>query len=258
MYTGTTRFLVYYGADDDPAIADYDVAVLDAEADGALLARRARSATFLGYLGLCEIHTRRSYFAELAEQGVLIERNPSWPDAWYVDFRSERWRKHVLERLVPELLRRGFEGVFLDTLDDAEHLELRDRARFAGMVEHAAELVREIRRRFPRTQIMVNRGYAVLPRIAGQFDMLLGESVRATYVAASNAYALVSDDDYEWQRRRMWEARNRDPRLRLFSLDYWAPDDREGIARLYAEQRANGFVPYVATPDLARIVPAPG
>jgi uncharacterized protein (TIGR01370 family) len=253
----TMRFLVYYGTADDPALEGYDLAVLDAEVDGALLARRRGGAAFLGYLSVGEIHAQRSYFAEAQSQGLLIERHPSWPDAWFVDMREARWKRHVVEDLVPSILGRGFGGVFLDTLDDAEYLEARDPVRFAGMTAHAAGIVRELRRRHPSAQIMVNRGYALLPQIVGQFDMLLGESVRGTYVAANGTYALVRDRDYDWQRQRMWEARRRDPRLRLFSLDYWEPQDREGIARLYAEQRANGFVPYVATPDLTRIVPSP-
>jgi hypothetical protein len=125
------------------------------------------------------------------------------------------------------------------------------------MVEGAAELVRAVRRRFPKIPIMINRGYAVLPRIAGQFDMLLGESVRATFDAGSQTYRMVSEDGFNWQVEKMRMARERDRRLRLFSLDYWNPEDQAGIARIYALQRANGFVPYVGTFDLTRIVPKP-
>jgi len=252
-----TRFLVYYGRNDDPEVGSYDVAVLDCEAEAAILARRRPEATFLGYVSLGEADSRRSYFREIAAQDLLIERNPNWPDAWFVDLRNARWNRLVVERLVPAALSRGFQGVFLDTLDDAEFLQTRDPVRFAGMVDQAARLVREIRRRFPTASIMVNRGYAVMPQVAGQIDMLLGESVRTTFSHADGSYSFVSDKDYEWQKNRMREARRLNPRLRLFSLDYWDPDDRKGIARIYVEQRANGFIPYVATPDLTRIVPPP-
>ena len=102
---------------------------------------------------------------------------------------------------------------------------------------------------------MINRGYAVLPRIAGEFDMLLGKSVRSTFNARSGSYGLVPDADYRWQLDRMEEAYRRDRRLQLFSLDYWDMEDVPGIARLYAEARERGFVPYVGTFDLTRIVP---
>jgi polysaccharide biosynthesis protein PelA len=104
---------------------------------------------------------------------------------------------------------------------------------------------------------MVNRGYAVLSRAAGSFDMLLGESVFTTWDAGSGSYRLSSEPDYRWQTDRMRDAQRRDPKLRLFSLDYWSPDDPRGIARIYAEERANGFIPYVGTKDLTRIVLEP-
>lgn len=255
--TAAPRFVVYYGRADDAVLAGYDLVVLDADVDAALLARRAPGATFLGYVSLGEIHAGRDYFAQAQAAGVLIGRQPRWPDAWFVDMRAEAWRHLVLERIVPAIVARGFDGIFLDTLDDAEYLETTDPAHHGGMVAAAAGLVHALRRRFPTLPIMINRGYAVLPHVAGQFDMLLGESVRATHDADRGTYLLQPERDYAWQRDRMWEARRRDPTLRVFSLDYWNPEDAEGIARLYAEQRHNGFIPYVATPDLTRIVPRP-
>lgn len=251
------RFAVYYGHEDAPALSDCDVAVLDAEADDRLLARRAQGAIFLGYLSMGEIHATRTYAAAAESAGILLHPNPHWPDARFVDMRAEAWSRLVLEQLVPAIVARGFDGVFLDTLDDAEHLETTDPARFAGMVAAAAALVRRMRQRFPTLRIMINRGYAVLPQIGGRFDMLLGESVRAAHDAARGGYILLPDRDYAWQRERMWEARRRDPALRLFALDYWDPEDTAGIARLYREHRRNGFIPYVATRDLTRIVPWP-
>ena len=93
---------------------------------------------------------------------------------------------------------------------------------------------------------MINRGFAVLPLIAGHFDMVLGESVRTTFDAGTGRYSLVSELDYEWQRQQLWAAGRRDPNLQLFSLDYWDPNDKENIAKIYTEERANGFIPYVA------------
>jgi endo-alpha-1,4-polygalactosaminidase (GH114 family) len=51
--------------------------------------------------------------------------------------------------------------------------------------------------------------------------------------------------------------RRKHPALRVYTLDYWDPADTASIARIYATQRANGFVPYVATTALDRIVAEP-
>jgi len=124
------------------------------------------------------------------------------------------------------------------------------------MIEAAADLARTIKRSMPQAPIMVNRGYAVLPSMVGSFDMLLGESVRTTF-SGENTFRRVSDSDFNWQRDRMKEAKVRDPRIKLFSLDYWDPNDRAGVAEIHIEERRHGFIPYVSTPDLTRIVPPP-
>jgi hypothetical protein len=249
-------FLVYYGSTSGVTFKNFGLIVLDTTTDAPVL-RSDGDQTFLGYLSLVEVHSGRPYFAELSSQGLLLGNNPSWPEAHFIDIRDSRWRARVLDELVPGILARGYAGIFLDTLDSAEFLETRDPVRLAGMLGAAADLVRDIRLKFPSALIMINRGYALLPRVVGQFDMLLGESLRTTFDGRSQSYRRVSPADYDWQRQRMWEARSRDPRLTLFSLDYWDLADREGIARLYAEQRSDGFIPYVATPDLTRIVPPP-
>jgi polysaccharide biosynthesis protein PelA len=251
------RFLINYGSAVGERIAGYDVAVLDVDAAASTIAKRHPGATILGYLSLGEVHSGRDYFAEVKAAGYLLRPNPSWPDARFIDLRDRRWHKLVIERLVPAILAKGVNGLFFDTLDDAEFLEAQDPARFAGMVDAAAELLRGIRQRFPGIPLMVNRGYAVLPRAPGAFDMLLGESVFTTYDAKSGAYRLLPEADYRWQVERMRDAQRRDPKLRLFTLDYWNPEDPRGIARIYTQQRTNGFIPYVGTPDLTRIVSAP-
>ena len=172
-----------------------------------------------------------------------------------MDVRSHAWRNLLLKDIIPSILKNGYQGIFLDTLDTAEALERQDPVKSKGMIAAAADLVRAIRAAFPSIIIMVNRGYAVLPLIPGEFDYFLGESVRSTFNPQTGKYFRRTEQDVEWQRARMLEARDRDPSLQLFLLDYWDPKDRSGLAEFYAEARANGFVPYIATPDLTQIVP---
>jgi len=104
---------------------------------------------------------------------------------------------------------------------------------------------------------MVNRGYAIVPEIAGAIDILLGESVLTTFDPATKAYRRVSPTDVAWQLDALRRARSLNPALKIFTLDYWDPTDTDGVRRLYRDQRANGFVPYVATPMLDRLVEEP-
>ena len=77
----------------------------------------------LAYLSLGEIHKTRPYYAALAARvGVLASPNPRWPDAVAVDPGAPAWWGVVLEEVVPQILAQGYDGLFLDTLDDAGSL----------------------------------------------------------------------------------------------------------------------------------------
>src|SRR4051794_36004234 len=116
-------FLVYYGAKPEPAAADFGVLALDSEYDQAALSELRVKSIVLGYLSIAEVHTTRPYFSEMAAAGLLGAENPAWPDARFVDMRDVRWRRRVLDDIVPGILKRGFHGLIIDTLDSAETLE---------------------------------------------------------------------------------------------------------------------------------------
>jgi hypothetical protein len=238
-------------------LARYDVVVLDSEHHPPLAPILERDRTLLAYLSLTQMGTGRAEFPSLSKIGVVLDRHPVWGDAHYLDFRRPEWMRAVLEELVPRALEAGFTGLFLDTLDDAEFLERQDRRRWAGMREAAARLVQAIRHQYPQAVLMVNRGYALLPEIAPSIDILLGESVLATFDPATKAYVRVPEPDAVWQLGALRRAKALNPKLKVFTLDYWDPADADGVRRLYREQRANGFVPYVSTPMLDRLVEEP-
>lgn len=249
------RWAVCYGDCPNPSdLAVHDLVVLDADRHPPLDDLHARRRTVLAYISLTELGKGRDVFPELQAAGVLLDEHPVWADAHYVDFRRPEWTRTVLDVLIPRALASGFDGLFLDTLDDAEFLEGKDPARFGGMRAAVVSLVHDIRRRYPDIVLMANRGYAVVPQIAEVIDVLLGESVVTTFDAKTHAYARMSASDVEWQTTALMNARALNPRLRLFTLDYWDPADAAGVRDIYREERARGFVPYVSTPMLDRVV----
>ncbi|MBF0587772.1 MAG: endo alpha-1,4 polygalactosaminidase [Magnetococcales bacterium] len=251
-------WLVYY-SDKAPvgAFKNHSLLVLDSRYHPPLRPLADRGKTLLGYLSLGEVASDADWYEEMRQQGILGAENPAWPGSFYVDLRDPRWVKRVVEELVPSIVKRGFQGVFLDTLDNAGHLERLDPKKYHGMVEAGARLVRTIRRHYPYLVIMINRGYELVPLVGDQIDMLTGESVYARHDASSSGYARVVEKDYLWQVKQLKKAKKRHPRLKIFSLDYWNPDDAAGLREIYRIQRQNGFSPYVSVPKLDRIVIEP-
>jgi polysaccharide biosynthesis protein PelA len=218
---------------------------------------RGRERELLGYLSLGEVESHRSYFEAAQAEGLLLRENPGWHGSFYVDFRNPHWRRRVTEQLVPGILASGFNGIFLDTLDDAGELEHTNPQKYRGMIAAAVELVRGLRQAFPQIHIMVNRGYDVLPQIAPFIDIILGESVYTSYDVEHKGYVRVPAPQYHEQVRLMRQAQQWNPKLKICSLDYWDPSDIKEIRHIYQVERANGFAPYVATRELDRIVRAP-
>lgn len=252
------RWAVDYGARTDPSHArQYDLLVLEPDHARPLAPLRRPGALAIGYISLGEVEKRRPFAAALANAGALLAANPHWPDARYADLRHPRWRAEVLDRLVPTIMARGYNGIFIDTLDNAEAMERADPIGRAGMIDAAASLVRAIHERFPAAIIVINRGYALLPQVADAIDGVLGEAMATRWNFATRGYDRLSDTDWQWQAERLRAAKAKNPALALLTLDYWDPADAAGVRALYTRERAAGFVPYVSVLALDRILPEP-
>lgn len=252
------RWGVDYGPSTDPVLARAcALLVLEPHHARPIAPLRGPGSSLLGYISLGEVERSRPYFATLDAAGALGPVNPNWTDARMADLRHPAWRAAVIERIVPNILRLGYDGIFIDTIDNAEAMERRDPRANAGMTAAAASLIVAIRTQFPKIRLMLNRGYAVLPHVAPVIDHVLGEAMASRWNFQTRTYELLSDADWRWQADRLQAASRLNPRLTLATLDYWDPTDSAQVAALYARERAAGFRPYVATLALDRLIAEP-
>ncbi|MEM1282326.1 MAG: endo alpha-1,4 polygalactosaminidase [Chlamydiota bacterium] len=235
----------------------YDVVVLDTKVGPELKFLQEQNKQTIGYLSLGQVLAQRDYFDLVKKEGLLIEEDPDWPGSYTVDIRKKEWVKLVIEKLIPQVLFKRFNGVMLDTVDQVAALEQKDPEKYRGMTEAAAHLIQAMRKHYPQMTIMMNRGYEIVPQVADSLDILLGESVYTKYDFQTKSYKKVSPDDYKWQVEKLNQAREVNPLIQIFTLDYWDPEDKEFIKEIYRLERENGFIPYVSTIDLQRVIPEP-
>ncbi len=252
------NWAVDYGPSTNAQLARrYRLLVLEPHHARPIAPLRGSGSSLLGYVSLGEVERSRPYFAALEKAGALGPANPNWPDARMLDLRHPNARRVVIDRIVPEVLALGYDGIFIDTMDSVEAMELNDPLANKGMIAAGASLIAALRARFPSMRMMLNRGYAVLPDVAAKIDMVLGEAMASRWNFAAKRYELLSDSDWQWQADLLRAAQARNPALTIATLDYWDPGAVAQVARLYARERAAGFKPYVATLALDRLIAEP-
>ncbi|MGB9152663.1 MAG: endo alpha-1,4 polygalactosaminidase [Alphaproteobacteria bacterium] len=252
------KYAVYY-ADKIPVerFKPYHFLVLDGQHHPSLQPLKEDGKLVIAYISLGEVDMTSPSYATLQSHGLILKENKNWKGSFFVDIRNPLWPKIVIEDLIPQLLRQGFDGVFLDTLDNPSELEEENPKLYHGMTDAAAHLVEAIRLNYPQIKIMMNRGYALLPKVAASTDMVLAESLYYDYNFDTKTYGKVSAQDYAEQLKALKDAQRINPQLKIYSLDYAQPTDTKTIADIYKTERANGFTPYVATVGLDLLVDEP-
>ncbi len=252
------RWVVYYNNQATyEDLRAYNPLVFDSETHPPLKPFLANDKTTLAYISLGEAATHNSYFADVKAQGLLLGENSSWPGSYFIDLRNPLWTKRVIEEIIPSILFQRFSGLFLDTLDDADYLEQEDPVKYKGMREAAIKLVRTIRKNYPMIPIMMNRGLDIAPAVVHDINMILAEATWSFYDVKKKAYEHVPQKEYQAYADRLRLLEHDNPTLTVYTLDYWDPTDAKGISAIYHLQRENGFIPYVSTRDLQKIIQEP-
>lgn len=250
------RWAVYYAKELPAAtFAGYDLVVFD-RIYFPDFKELQPDTVVLAYVSIGEVHGDTDEHKLLDAQKALIGSRTKW-NSYPVDITSLTWAQIVTAQ-VEDALAKGFDGVMFDTMDTALHLadmespEKGEKAQLA-----AVNLIAAIKKAHPGMKIMLNRGFEILPRVAPALDYALGESMLAETDISSGQSKVFPASTYQSTASRLSQARSVNPRIKLYTLDYWNQNDVDGIQKLYAIHRARGFAPYVTTPDLRKHTPEP-
>ena len=228
---------VFYGRGELAALKGFQRVALQAAhyTDEAVGALKAAGTSPLAYLSLGEDAS--------ADTGELVpwrrlERNPDW-HGHYVKAAHPGWAAQLLGQ-AEALLARGFEGFLLDTLDTVD-LFPEDRDAYLA-------LVAALRRRAPQGYLLVNRGFSLLPELAGQVDGVLFEAFSSTWRRGGGTRALPPRDLLlNTERAATLETLG----LALYALDYADTPALEAFARDRA--RSHGLVSLISNRELTRL-----
>ncbi|MER3484254.1 MAG: hypothetical protein C4332_15015 [Meiothermus sp.] len=223
----------YYGAGELPKLIQYQRVVLQSDfySAGEIAWLRSHDTFPLAYLSLSEdtgppAHWQRE------------RRNPDWGGA-YVWVSHPDWVSHVLGQ-AKQALKKGFLGLFLDTLDIADVLP--------EEAPHMLTLVAALREETQPAYLMANRGFTLMPRLAEFVDGLLFESFSVAWTR-EGSYAAWPQPILETHARIAEQLLQTD--LEVFALDYADTPDLEAFAHHRAHQF--GMQLFVSDKALSRV-----
>ncbi len=248
------NWIVYYSnTHKSSEFSDYDVIVFDRDKHPPIQNLKAAGKTLLGYVSAGEAEKYRPDYKTIQDKNLLMEENPHWPGHFSVDVRNPEWTRYLVEDVIPSIIQRGFHGIFVDTLDSVEDLEVQQPQKYKGMIKASANMIKTIRHHYPDLKIMINRGFEIMPYIAQDVDYLLLEGVMVNYDFEGGNHKLFPDHIYQEYVQKVKALKIKAPHLKVMALDYWHMDDTNMIKTIYKRHRQNGFLPYVTTIELDRL-----
>lgn len=248
------NIVFYYG---DPAnwvaLGKFQVAVV--EPDLSPLPPTAQTGTALSgtdwfaYVSATEITAYRDYYFD-----VPVSWRAGVNTAWHseiIDPATPGWPSFFVERIVTPLWKRGYTGFFLDTLDSYELLGL-DEAQRERSRQGLIQLIRAIKERYPKSRLILNRGFELLPAIHQDVYAVAFESLYRGWDQATDRYIEVSDEDRDWLLMHIERIQQR-YKLPIIAIDYCAPEDVECAQETISKIRDLGLIPYVGDGHLRTV-----
>lgn len=203
-------------------------------------------ATVYAYLSVGEVASSRPWAKDIKDVWKAGE-NKAW-NSIVLDLTHDGWHQYLLQQRMRHLWEQGYRGFFLDTMDSYQL--------FAKTVEERtqqesglAQLIQAMVDQYPGVSLLYNRGFEVLDKIAHLGDGLVAESLYAGWNPEKSEYRPVPDNDREWLTNKLLDVQQRF-KLPVTVIDYLPPTRREEAESIAKQISADGFTPWVSTPQL--------
>ena len=234
---------LYYGAQAvPPELRRFALVVVEPDHanDTDALRKQWPETRFFAYVSVAEVQSSRGYYKDIPAAWKMA-RNGDW-NSDVIDQTPPDWPEFFASRVVGPLWERGYRGFFLDTLDSYRLASRFDeQAQQAGLVR----VIETLHQRFPGIQLILNRGFEIVPKVHDKVHMVAAESLYQAWNAGAQRYQEVKAQDRDWLLGQLRTVRDQ-YRLPVLVIDYVPPQDR-ALTRATAERiQAEGFIPWVA------------
>lgn len=222
-------------------LAKFGTVVVEPDSGFDPRTQHAPCPAWYAYVSVGEVTHARDYARAMPKQW-LLGRNTTWAST-VVDQTAPGWPAFFVDKVIGPLWARGYRGFFFDTLDSYQLVAKTDAARAkqeAGLVA----VIRAVKARYPQAQLILNRGFEILPQVHDEVAAVAFESLFGNWDQRNQRYDAVPANDRDWLLAQAKTIRERYA-LPVISIDYCAPDDTACRRTIVAKIRAAGLIPYV-------------
>ncbi len=226
-------------------LARRDLVVVDGELTLKSEVKRigSRGALVLGYLSVGSVESWRSWFPLLKD--YRLDELDGWPGERYADVSKPEARDALADEIAPQLLAKGFDGLFLDNLDMIE-----DHApQQPGMLDLVTRLAARVHGK--GGVLMAQNADTVIDPFVPLLDAWNREDPTGTYDFAKKRY--VPTDTAGRRLARSTIARLRGAGLLVTTTDYFGSPTSAQAKRAVRIACQVGAVPFVGDIALARV-----
>ena len=226
----------------------YDLVVIDGEeaSRATVAALQDDGAIVLGYLSVGSIEEGRSWSDAAAP--YRLDRWEEWGE-WYADVSRPELRSMLVDDVAPAMLRKGFDGLFLDNVD----MVVGHPEQAAGMEQLVSSLSSLVRG--GGGLLFAQNGPEVIDPYLPLLDGWNLEDVSATYSFATDTYEAVPQQTTSAATAALRKVA--DSGLFVTATDYVAAGDHELAAAAVANACAAGALPFVADIGLTTVPEEP-
>ncbi len=180
-------------------------------------------------------------------QGCRLGKDPAW-DTIIVNEARRTCRQALLRHVIAPLWKRGYRAFFLDNLDAYRQVTKTPTARHAQQ-QGLIRLIQTLKTRHPRTQIILNRGFALLSTIHSLVSAVAAESLFDGWDQASGHYVPVPAATRQRLLKKLQDAQHLG--LPVVAIDYLPAAKRRQAIVDARRISALGVIPYVTNSRLS-------
>lgn len=202
-------------------------------------------AKVIAYISIGEIEQHRSYFNQLKK--FSIGSNPMWA-SFIADLREKEYRDFIINKISKELVNKGFDGFFLDTLDSYQLVTKQDS--WIEFQKAEIELIKELKKNYPDKIIILNRGFEIIDEVKNFIDGVVVESLFYG-IDSQKRYREVTEKERNYLVAQLEKIKSFG--IPVIVIDYIDPKDKEKAKDTVKKISSLGFIPYVSNAELSRV-----